>query len=75
MLLLVQEKRHLLKTTLGGHCRADSQNKKILMLSNRDILKQQNLVDFNNDRHLRFKNYQSIEKQIKENWPINIMII
>ncbi len=63
-------KTSFIKYNLKGHCRAEHVKKRILMLSNRNILKEQNQIDLGDDTYIKSENYQWVEENIRKNKPI-----
>lgn len=64
-------KTRFIQNNLRGYCKTISKrNEKILLLSNRTLLKEQNQKDFEDDPYISFQNYQWLEKMIKEEAPI-----
>jgi len=62
-------KSHFIKNTLKNYC--VNNGKTILLLTNRDILKEQNLKELVEDNVIDVKNYQQIEYAILNGKPIN----
>ena len=62
-------KSHFIKTDLRKYCEIN--NKTILLLTNRDILKEQNIKELAEDNTIDVKNYQQIEYAILNGKPIN----
>ena len=64
-------KSHFIKNTLKNYC--ENNGKTILLLTNRDILKEQNIKELSeeNNNTIDVKNYQQIEYTILNGKPIN----